>query len=150
MTVKVSYHPRAQKPRLRTRSVSKRRRFSWNFLLHHRPLISVAVVLIALMILFSALFGQHGYFVLRKQRMMLQQVEQQREHARAERERLKEELNDLRTPAGVERVAREEIKLAKPGEIVVTLPDSGASGDAANPPAKTDPNSPPANPSKNR
>jgi hypothetical protein len=52
-------------------------------------------------------------------------VEQDRDRAWAEQQRLKKELEELRSADGVERVAREEIKLAKPGEIVITLPEGG-------------------------
>jgi cell division protein FtsB len=76
------------------------------------------------MILWGAIFGQHGYLAVRKQQQILRQAEKERDRQRAEQLRLKKELDELRSPQGIERVAREEIKLAKPGEIVVTLPES--------------------------
>ncbi len=91
---------------------------------HPKSLISLVVILVSMAILFMAVFGDHGYFALRRQQELLKQSQQERSKAQAEQERLKKELQELRSPEGVERVAREEIKLAKPGEIVVTLPDS--------------------------
>jgi cell division protein FtsL len=91
---------------------------------HRRRLVSAGVVVLSILILLSAIFGQHGFIALRKQQEELKQAEQERERARAEQLRLKKELDELRSPQGIERVAREEIKLAKPGEIIVTLPDS--------------------------
>lgn len=108
-----------------------------------RRLVSAAVVILSLLILLSAIFGQHGYVALRKHQEELKQVEQERERARTEQLRLKKELDELRSPQGIERVAREEIKLAKPGEIIVTLPDSKGTT------TPTDQNSKPKNPSSN-
>lgn len=110
---------------------------------HPRRLISAAVVVLSVLILLSAIFGQHGYMALRKQQEELKQAEQERERARTEQLRLKKELDELRTPQGIERVAREEIKLAKPGEIIVTLPDSKGTTSPA------DQNSKPKDPSNN-
>ncbi|MBZ5555334.1 MAG: cell division protein FtsL [Acidobacteriia bacterium] len=110
---------------------------------HPRRLVSAAVVILSILILLSAVFGQHGYMALRKQQEELKQAEQERERARAEQLRLKKELDELRSPQGIERVAREEIKLAKPGEIIVTLPDSKGTATPG------DQNSKPKDPSNN-
>ena len=107
-------------------------------------MISAGVVLLSVLILIGAIFGQHGYLALRKQQEELRQAEQERDRARAEQLRLKKELDELRSPQGIERVAREEIKLAKPGEIVVTLPDS--KGTAASPQQNSKGKDPTGNP----
>jgi cell division protein FtsL len=105
-------------------------------------LVPTAVVILSLLILLSAIFGQHGYLALRKHQEELKQAEQERERARVEQERLKKQLDELRSPQGIERVAREEIRLAKPGEIILTLPESKNAAE------QTDPSSPNKNPSK--
>lgn len=96
----------------------------WNKVATPRGLVSTLLVLVTVMILLSAIFGQHGYLALRKQQEVLKQVQQELDRARAEQLRLKKELEELHSPQGIERVAREEIKLAKPGEIVITLSES--------------------------
>lgn len=95
-------------------------------------------LLVLFLVLWSALFGQHGYLALSRQQQELKRAEEQRDRLRGEQLRLKKELEELRTPQGIERVAREEQKLARPDEIVVTLPESG-SPSTANPPRRAAP-----------
>lgn len=142
MSLQDSYNPRINRPSPRRRPPSGDSRAFWMKFIQPRGLISLLVVLVSLFILLNAIFGQHGYLVLRKQQQTLKQAEEERGRAQTDQQNLKKELEYLRTPEGIERAAREQMKLAKPGEIVVTVPDSGT-------PAKTDPNSP-TNPSKNR
>jgi cell division protein FtsL len=126
-----------------------RKRPSWGALSHPRRLVSAAIVILSILILLTAIFGQHGYLALRKQQEELKQAEQERERARAEQLRLKKQLDELRSPQGIERVAREEIKLAKPGEIIVTLPESKRTTEQPDPgpsdknPSKDAPTAPP-------
>lgn len=122
--MKIRLHLGSRARRSFRASISDRLGLPWAILNQPRRLISAGVVLLSGLILIGAIIGQHGYLALRKQQEELKQAEQERDRARAEQLRLKKELDELRSPQGIERVAREEIKLAKPGEIVVTLPDS--------------------------
>ena len=146
MSIKISYNRRSHPPALR-RSSSRDVRDFWRKFIQPRGLISAVVVIVSLLILLNAIFGQHGYLVMRRQQQALKQAAEQLDRAHAEQQRLKKQLDNLRTPEGIERAAREQIKLVKPGEIVVTLPDSG---NTAPPPAKTDSNSSSASPSTKR
>lgn len=107
-------------------------------------LVSWAIALLSIGILISAIFGQHGYIALRKQQESLRQAEQERDRIKAEQLRLKKQVEELNQQEGIEKVAREEMKLAKPDEIVVTLPESSpSSANESNKPS--DPNTPAKN-----
>jgi cell division protein FtsB len=68
-------------------------------------------------------FGEHGYLALRQQRKELERLEQEIKRLEEENRRLAEEVEALKSdPRAIERVAREELKLARPGEKVITLP----------------------------
>jgi cell division protein FtsL len=135
-------------PRNKRRLHSARRWFSRAALRHPRRWVSAGVVVLSLLILLTAIFGQHGYLALRKEQEQLKQTEQERDRAKAEQLRLKKELDELRSPQGIERIAREEIKLARPGEIIVTLPESKNTPEPADPassnksPSKETPSAP--------
>jgi cell division protein FtsL len=126
-----------------------RRGFSQTALRHPRRWVSAGMVVVSILILLTAIFGQYGFLALRKEQGQLKQAEQERDRAKAEQLRLKNELDELRSPQGIERVAREEIKLAKPGEIIFTLPESKNKAEQANPassnksPSKDPPSAPP-------
>ena len=79
----------------------------------------------SVLVLLNAIFGNHGYLEVRKQQRVYQELEQARDRALAKQQRIRKENEELQSAGGVERVAREEIKLAKPGEIVITLPEGG-------------------------
>lgn len=93
--------------------------------LQPRWFLSAAAILVSFLVLLNAIFGNHGYLEVRKQQRVYQEMEQARDRARAEQQRIRKENRELQSADGVERVAREEIKLAKPGEIVITLPEGG-------------------------
>ena len=89
----------------------------------------VGLALLALVV--HTLFGEHGYLALRRQRQTLEQLQQQIQRLEEENQRLAEEIESLKAdPRAVERVAREQLKMARPGERVITIPE--------NPPAPAD------------
>lgn len=107
-------------------------------------LVSWFVTFLVVGILISAIFGQHGYLALRKQQESLRQAELERDRIKADQLRLKKQVEELNQQEGIERVAREEMKLAKPDEIVVNLPESSpSSANESNKPS--DPNTPAKN-----
>lgn len=68
-------------------------------------------------------FGDKGYLELRRQRQELERLQSEIQRLEEENRRLIEEIQALKTdPRAVERVAREELKMARPGEKVIILP----------------------------
>ena len=69
-------------------------------------------------------FGERGYLGLRSQRGEYERLRQEVRTLEEENQQLKEEIKALKSdPNAIERVAREELKMVKPGETVITLPE---------------------------
>lgn len=87
---------------------------------------------IALVVLWAAqhaLFGRTGYLALR-QRQRQYQTELARVHALEEQNRqLNQAVRQLRSdPNAIEDIAREQLHLTRPGEVVYTYPVSAPAG----------------------
>lgn len=86
------------------------------------------------------LFGEHGYLALRRQQQELQRLEKEIKRLEEENRHLVEEIQSLKTdPRAVERVAREELKMARPGEKVIILPPEKSSASKSAPTEKKKP-----------
>jgi cell division protein FtsB len=78
-----------------------------------------------LFLLFSLhqILGENGYLTLRARQREVRQLENEVRRLAEENQRLDREINRLRNdPRAIERVAREEMKLVRPGEVIYTLP----------------------------
>lgn len=90
---------------------------------------------LALLALFiHDVFGAHGFIAMRRTQNEIQQVRQQIDKLNGENKSMTDEVNSLKTdPRAIERIAREEMGLARPGELIYKLPDSAKPGDSPNP-----------------
>jgi cell division protein FtsB len=90
-----------------------------------RLLATAAVGILGLMLGFHIAFGQNGmisYFHKRDESKKLQQqiVDLQQENAR-----ISKQIDALKTdPKSIEREAREQLRYARPGEVIYTLPQA--------------------------
>jgi cell division protein FtsB len=76
------------------------------------------------------LFGPHGFIAMRRTQKEIDQVRQQINKINNENKSLSSEVNSLKTdPRAIERVAREEMGLARPGELIYKLPESAKPDD---------------------
>lgn len=92
----------------------------------HASIAVLGLALLALVV--HTLFGEKGYLALRKQREEIERLQTEIERLSDENKRLLGEIQALKTdPEAVERVAREQLKMARPGEKVIMLPDKQAS-----------------------
>ena len=83
----------------------------------------VVVGLGLLALLVHTVFGAGGYVDLRRQQAELQELKKKVDSLEGENRRLLEEIKQLRdNPEAIERVARENLRMAKPGETIITLP----------------------------
>lgn len=88
-----------------------------------RRLLLTILGLGLLALVVHTLFGQHGYLALRRQRQEQERLQSEIERLKEENRRLAAEVEKLKNdPRAIERVAREELKMARPGEKIVTLP----------------------------
>ncbi|MCU0242306.1 MAG: septum formation initiator family protein [Vicinamibacteria bacterium] len=91
-------------------------------------LLASVLMLIALSV--GSVFGDRGILSLLGERLRLQQLAQEIESLRGENHRLAAEVEALRTnPRAIERLAREELGLARPDETVFLIPDSARMND---------------------
>lgn len=88
------------------------------------PRIAVGVFgLLTVGMLLLALFDPHGALAVRKQRAKRDQLNSEVAALTQENEKIKKEIDQLRhDPAMIERIAREQLKLVKPGEVILVVP----------------------------
>jgi cell division protein FtsB len=68
-------------------------------------------------------FGSHGFLAMRRSQKELEQLRGEVERLHQENRELADHVEALRTdPKTIERIAREEMGLARPGEMIFKLP----------------------------
>ncbi len=76
-------------------------------------------------------FGSHGFIAMRRTQREIEQMREQIGKLNDENKSMTDQVNSLKTdPKAIERIAREEMGLARPGEMIYKLPDSSKPGDA--------------------
>jgi cell division protein FtsB len=87
-----------------------------------RKAVVLSSVLLLIALVVGSMFGDRGMLHLITQRQRADVLRHEIEALRAENMRLDAEIRELRTdPRSVERIAREELGLARPGETVFLL-----------------------------
>jgi cell division protein FtsL len=70
-------------------------------------------------------FGTHGYLALRRTKQEIEKVQKDIARLNKENADLAEEVQELRTdPNKIEKIARDGLGLAKPGEVIIRIPQS--------------------------
>lgn len=94
----------------------------------------LAGVLLALALLMQAVFGTNGFLTVQAKHRELQRLSRKIHQLKQENQALQKNVQDLRSnPATIERYAREELHMAKPGETIYMLPEPKRhSGNAQN------------------
>lgn len=81
----------------------------------------LAVVLLAL--LAHDIFGAHGFLAMRRTQKQIERLRKDIQQVNQENRALAEQVKALKSdPRVIERIAREEMGLARPGEIIFKLP----------------------------
>jgi cell division protein FtsB len=89
----------------------------------------VGAVLILLLFVGLGVYGWHGVVRLRQMHEQLQSLERENVTLRREAERLVQVIDRLRNdPAYLERIAREERGMVRPGETVLKFPPKDRAG----------------------
>ena len=92
--------------------------------------------LLLVLLCVQQIMGEHGQLKMRQRQREVQQLELEVSHLEKENQRLEQHVQRLWSdPAAIERLAREEMKLARPGEIIFTLPAPPPRETHARPPA---------------
>lgn len=73
------------------------------------------------------ILGRNGYLARRRRRMQIQTLSAEIQKLKQENVELTRKISDLRSdPEAIEKLAREQLRLGRPGDVVITLspPDS--------------------------
>jgi cell division protein FtsB len=86
---------------------------------HARTLLGAVLALL----LVHDIFGAHGFMAMRRTQKEIARLREDIDRLNKENEQLGGEVKALRSdPKLIERIAREEMGLARPGEIIIRLP----------------------------
>ena len=97
------------------------------------------------LLLLQDVFGNHGVLAMRRSQQEARDVQRQINQMNEENRQLEERVKALKTdPQAIERIAREEMGLARPGEYIFKLPPKP--GDGSTTASPTQPNAPAAKP----
>ena len=89
-----------------------------------REVLVTLLILCAGFLFYIFLFGESGYFQVRAYRIRLEQLKIQNENLRLRKLNLEESVRKLKEdPEAVERIAREELNMARPGDVIINLPE---------------------------
>lgn len=81
--------------------------------------------LLLLALLVHDVFGTHGYLAMRHTQQEIKRVKTEMEQLNKENLQLEGEVKELKSdPHKIEKIARDELGLAKPGEVIIKIPQS--------------------------
>jgi cell division protein FtsB len=90
------------------------------------------LVLFVAVLVIHDIFGPHGFLVMRRKQQEIQKVSAVIDKVNKENAALEQNVKDLKTdPQTIRKIAREELGLAKPGEIIIKLPAQSPQGPPA-------------------
>jgi len=85
----------------------------------------VLLGLLVLVLVVHDIFGTHGYLAMSRTQKEIKKVQADLEQLNRENLKLEEEVQDLKTdPRVIEKIARDELGLARPGDIIYIIPKS--------------------------
>jgi cell division protein FtsB len=101
-----------------------------------RPAGTGVAVILALMVTWHVIYGNHGLSVWQQKRAEDRALQQEIKDLQRENAQMRQQIERLNSdPDAIEREAREKLHYAKPGEVIVTLPDQ-SQAQPQTPPAK--------------
>jgi cell division protein FtsB len=108
--------------------------FNWDRKTLRRNAIFV-MALLSLVMLMHEIFGRNGYMTLRGEKKQYNTLQKQIQAVSKENQQLEQKIHALKNnPEVVEKQARDQLRLAKPGEIIYMLPDKGLAQSSTSPP----------------
>jgi cell division protein FtsB len=85
----------------------------------------VLLALLILILVVHDIFGTHGYLAMRRTQQEIKKVNADIDRLNKENLQLGQEVKELKTdPHKIEKIARDELGLAKPGEVIIKIPRS--------------------------
>ncbi len=88
-----------------------------------RKIATSAVSVLALMLAYHVVFGQNGWVAYHQKKVEYQKLQGDVQQMQAENDRLSQQIKSLKTdPKAIEKEAREQLRYAKPGEVIYVMP----------------------------
>jgi cell division protein FtsL len=79
--------------------------------------------LIVFVLIVHDIFGTHGFLAMRRTQSEIKKVQADLDQLNKENLQLEQEVRELKTdPHKIEKIARDELGLAKPGEVIIKIP----------------------------
>jgi cell division protein FtsB len=79
--------------------------------------------LLVLVMIVHDVFGTHGFLAMRRTQSEIKKVKAGLDQLNKENEALEQEVRDLKSdPRLIEKIARDDLGLARPGEIIIRIP----------------------------
>jgi len=79
--------------------------------------------LFVVVLLVHDVFGTHGFLAMHRKQQEIQKVNAELDRLNKENATLEMDVKDLKTdPQTIRKIAREELGLARPGEVIIKLP----------------------------
>ena len=89
---------------------------------HYGPAL---IGLLVLVLVVHDIFGAHGYLAMRRTQQEIKKVSKDLDQLNKENSELEQEVRELKTdPRRIEKIARDELGLARPGEVIIKIPRS--------------------------
>jgi len=102
------------------------------FLRHN---LAAILGLFLLAIFVHDLFGEHGFLAMRRMQKEVEKLGVEIRDLNDENQKLADQVQALKSdPKAIERIAREEMGLARPGELIFKLPPKSPPQQTPNPP----------------
>lgn len=99
-----------------------------------RKLATAGVALLACLLAVHVVAGPNGLFTYQQKRSEYRRLEKEVQQLQQENERLAKQIESLRKdPKAIEKEAREQLRYARPGEVVYTLPNQAPAQTASSP-----------------
>jgi len=84
------------------------------------------------LLLIHDIFGTHGYLAMRRKQAEIEKVRTDLDRVSKENLALQEDVKNLKSdPHTIEKIAREELGQARPGEVIIKLPAASPTETAA-------------------
>jgi cell division protein FtsB len=83
------------------------------------------LALVFCLLLLQDVFGAHGLMAMHRSKIQMQAIQEHIDRLDQENRDLQQHIQKLKTdPSAIEKIARDRMGLARPGELIFSLPDT--------------------------
>lgn len=109
----------ARRLKRKTEGTALEERFAALLTRYGRELLGLVVVVMIV----HDVFGTHGFLAMRRTQSEIRKVQANLDQLSKENEALEQEVKDLKSdPRLIEKIARDDLGLARPGEVIIRIP----------------------------